>query len=153
MLAERTKLIVILCLSLCFVAMACVFGFTRITSLLNMMQIGSSGQAPVRSLRITLEESQREQLFDQFRNFADKHGFQFHISDYGTGGEDYLIEMSRNDINIDASIIHPDPKIVSIGFYARYPGYPVDEKTVDDLLNDLKSFIREIPNVTITEEK
>ena len=29
----------------------------------------------------------------------------------------------------------------------------MDEETVDDLLIDLKSFISEIPNVTITEEK
>jgi hypothetical protein len=60
--------------------------------------------------------------------------------------------MFRDDITINASINRHDPNIVSIGFFAKYPGYPVEEETVDKLLNDLKSFISEIPNVTITEE-
>jgi len=61
--------------------------------------------------------------------------------------------MSRDDIKIIASNIPPDPTRFPVRFYAKYPGSPVDEETVDDLLIDLKSFISEIPNVTITEEK
>lgn len=152
MLTKRTKVIVIICLSLCFGVTLCIFGFTRIKSLFNLMEISSNGQTPIRSLRITLEKSQREELFDQLRKFADKHAFQFYISDYGTDGEAYLIQMLRDDITVNASINRHDPNIVSIGLFAKYPGYPVDEETVDDLLNDLKSFISEIPNITITEE-
>ena len=60
--------------------------------------------------------------------------------------------MSRDDIKIIST--NPfDPRIFRISFYDKYPGYPVDEETVDELVNDLKNFINEIPNVTITEKK
>lgn len=61
--------------------------------------------------------------------------------------------MSRDDIRIIAGDVPPDPTRVPVRFYAKHPGYPVDEETVDELFSDLKSFISEIPNVTITEEK
>jgi len=50
MSAERTKQIVIAGLFLCFGVIVCILGYTRITSLFNMMEVGSNGQAPVRSL-------------------------------------------------------------------------------------------------------
>lgn len=148
---DPAKRIVVVFLSLCLGVSILILGCMGTINMFNKIE-ESSSQGPIRSLRITIDKSQREELFDQFRKFAEKHAFEFHISDYGTGGEDYLIEMSRTDIIINASIIHHDPKIVSIGFFAKYPGYPVNEETVDDLVNDLKNFISEIPNITITEQ-
>ena len=55
-------------------------------------------------------------------------------------------------MSIIANNVPPNPTRVPIRFYAKYPENPVDEKTVDELFSDLKSFISEIPNVTITEE-
>lgn len=149
MLAQRTKLSVVtrLFLGVLLCTLGCVGG----SALLSKLREGRS-QAPVRSLRVTIEESQREELFDQLKKFADKHAFKFIISDYGTGGDLYLIEIRGDNIKILATITRADPKIVSIGFYRSLPeNPPPDEKTVDDLLNDLKSFISEIPNVTIHE--
>ena len=153
MSTNRTKVFVIVSLSLCFGLILCFLGYTRIRSLFNLMEVGSKGQAPIRSLRITIDKSQRERLFDQFRKFADKHGFEYQISDFNTNGENFQFWMSRDDITIIANNVPPNPTRVPIRFYAKYPGYPVDEETVDELFSDLKSFISEIPNVTITEEK
>lgn len=153
MSTNRTKLFVIVFLSLCFGIILCAGGYTLIRSLFNMMEVGSNGQAPVRSLRITLDKSQREQLFDQLRKFADKHGFEYQITDFNTNGENFQFWMSRDDIKIIANNVPPDPTRIPIRFYAKYPGYPVDEETVDELLIDLKSFIGDIPNIMITEEQ
>lgn len=152
MSTNRGKRIVIVFLSLYLGILLLIWGCVSTINGFNKIE-ESSSQAPIRTLRITIDKSQREELFDQFRKFSEKNGFEIQINDYGTGGESYLVWMSRDDITINASINRHDPNIVSIGIFAKYPGYPVNEGTVDDLLNDLKSFIGEIPNVTITEEK
>lgn len=118
-----------------------------------MIEVGGSGQAPIRSLTLTIDKSKREELFDQLRKFSEKHGFEYQLTDFNTKGENFQFWMSREDIFITASNVPPDPTMVFIDFYRKYPGYPVDEEVVDELLNDLKGFISEIPNVTITEEK
>lgn|GEM_PF-2849269 len=153
MSTDRTKVIVIASLFVCFGLILCVFGYIRISSLFNIIDAGSNGQAPVRSLRLTIDESQREELFDRLRTFAEKHGFEYELTDYNTDGENFQFWMSRDDITIIANNVPPNPTRVPIRFYAKYPGYPVDEETVEELLSDLKSFIGEIPNVTITEEQ
>ena len=108
---------------------------------------------PVRGLRITIDESQRDDLFAQFQKFADKYRFEIDITDFNTNGEHFQVWMSGDSIQIVASDVPEEPNEVSIDFYGLYPGYPVDEETVDEFLNDLESFISEIPNVTITEVK
>jgi|SRR5688500_16904471 len=145
MSANRTKLIAAISLSILLCTFGCI-GIAEIT------QKGSEGQAPIRSLRLTINRSQREELFDQLREFAEKHGFEYELTDFNTNGENFQFWMSRDDMRIIANNVPPNPTRVPIRFYAKYPGSPVDEKTVDELFSDLKSFISEIPNVTITEE-
>jgi hypothetical protein len=148
-ITKFTKWIVIMCLSLCFVALACAFGFI-------VLQTTTQGQAPIRSLRVTINPSQREELFGQFQKFADKHGFEVVISDYGTGFESYVVEMQRDYIQIAAMHNSHDREIVEIGFYDETRATPVADKTIDtidELIIDLKNFISEIPNVTVTEKK
>ena len=108
---------------------------------------------PVRGLRITIDESQRDDLFAQFQKSADKYRFEIDIAVFITNGEHFQVWMSEDSIQIVASDVPEEPTEVPIDFYGLYPGYPVDEETVDEFLNDLESFISEIPNVTITEVK
>jgi len=112
-------------------------------------------QLPIRSLTITIDPGQREELFDQLRKFADKHDLEFMTTDYGTGGERFLVEMLGNHIKILAVDIPEAPTLIAIDFYDQTNVIPVPEEmieTMDDLASDLISFISEIPNLTITEE-
>jgi hypothetical protein len=146
--ADRTKLIAIVGLGV----LLCILGCTGMITLLNKVEEDSS-QSPIRRLRITLDESQRDELFDHLKKFADYHTLKFTLSDYGTG-DNFLVEILGDDIKILAVISRPDPEIVSIGFYSRSPeSPPPDAEFIDDLLNDLKGFLSEIPNVTISEQK
>ena len=112
-------------------------------------------QLPIRSLTLTIDPKQREELFDQLHRFGDKHGFEFTFTDYGTNGKRFLVELLRKDINVSAVDIPDTSNMVSIGFYNHSFTNPIDEKTietVDELFTELKSLLGEIPNVTITEE-
>jgi len=111
-----------------------------------------SFSAWIRSLKIKIDESQREELFAQFQKFADKHTFEFILSDYGTT-DHFLVEIWGESILITASDDPGDLESVTIFFSGKHPRNSVDEETVDELLDDLKSYINEIPNVTLTEEK
>jgi hypothetical protein len=149
MITSRAKWVAGILLSLLAALLACV-GLGR---LLTTLREGAS-QAPVRTLRVTIEEKQREQFFNQLKKFADNHEFQFELSDYATGGEHFQVWMLRDNVKIIAEDIPNAPTQISIGVYAESPDNPPpDEKIVDELLIDLRSFVSEIPNVTITEEK
>ena len=148
--AKSTKLITYLLLGALLGAILCILGCIGLVALNTIA--GDSGQPPIRSLRVTIDESQREEFFDQLRKFADQHGFEISIRDSGLSNELFVVDMRRDDIEIISR--NPfDPRIFRISFYDKYPGHPVNEETADELLNDLKSFIGEIPNITITEEK
>jgi hypothetical protein len=139
--AKRAKFLVIVSLG----TLLCVLGC-------NFLNIGQgSSLMPVRSLTLTIEKSQREELFDQLRKFADKHSFKLVLTDYEKT-EHFLVEIWGENILISATDDPGSSRLVSIFFSGKYPGYPVDEETVDDLVIDLKSFISEIPNVTIVEQ-
>ena len=152
MLTDRTNLVVIICLVLC---MASTLGCASIQQIEEVAG-DTQEQLPIRRLRITIDPSQREELFDQLRNFADNHAFKFETTDYGTGGERFLVEMLGDNIKILVVDVLNAPSNVRIRFYDQTGANSVSEetiKTIDVLVSDLKSFISEIPNVTITEDQ
>jgi hypothetical protein len=132
---KKPIMFICLCLSVLFATLGC--------GLLNGAGRGNS-LLPIRILKLTIDKSQREELFDQLQKFADKHGFETQLTDFNTNGENFQFWMSKENIEIVANNAPPDPTLVSISFYAAYPGASVDEETVDELFNDLKSFISEI---------
>jgi hypothetical protein len=143
--ADHIKLLIRigLCLSALFAALGC--------ALLNSPGGGNS-LLPIRSLTLTIDKSQREELFDQLQKFADEHDFRLVLTKYEKTGH-FLVELSGDDILITTSDVPPDPALVYISFYGKYPEAQVDEEVINTLVSDLKDFIYEIPNVTITEEE
>lgn len=113
----------------------------------------SNGQLPIRSLTMTIDKSQREELFKQLRIFADRHSFKYEFTDFNTNGENFQFWMVRDDMNITTANVSPDPKVVFIDFDRGDPGRPVNEKDVNELFTALKNLVSEIPTVTITGEK
>jgi hypothetical protein len=69
---EHTKLIVIvsLFLGIPFV-LECFINMKRVVEIAT----DNREQLPIRSLKITIDPSQRDELFEQLRKFADKHSF------------------------------------------------------------------------------
>jgi hypothetical protein len=112
---------------------------------------GGTSLEPVRILKVKIEQSQRQELFDQLQKFADKHDAKFVFSDYGTT-DHFLIEIWAEEVLITASDDPGTSRGVSVFFSGRHPAAQVDEESIAELQIDLKSFINEIPNVMITEE-
>lgn len=119
-------------------------------SKLNLISPESSRnfeQAPIRRIWITLDQNQHDQLFDQLRKFADQHAFTIQISQTDPTGENFLVQMWREDIKFIA-VDSGDPRLFKIGFYNASEEHPVDIEVVDELIIDLKEYIEEIPNST-----
>ena len=145
MSARPTKLIVISSLFLLYI-FGCI-GFTEIA------QKGSEGKAPISGLRITLDANRRAELFVQLEKFADKHDFEILIRKVEVFPEGIFIEMSRADFEISAVSVPDAPTKIDLNFYERDSAHPTPDEDIDELIGDLKSFLTEIPNVMITEEK
>ena len=95
---------------------------------------------------------QREVFFTQMRKFADKYSLEFTLSLYGSDGKIFLVAIYGDGFHISASGFPESTTDIDIGFYDE-GSTPTSQETVDELFDDLKNFINEIPNVTITEEK
>jgi hypothetical protein len=109
-------------------------------------------KAPVRIVSITLDQSQHEQLFEQLRKFAAKHDLEIQIAPVDPTGEKFLVEMWNEDIEV-TGLDSNDPGLFEMGFYNTYEERPVPISVFDELVEDLKGFIEEIPNTTFTVEE
>jgi hypothetical protein len=120
--------------------------------ILGCMLGPNPNSSPIRSLKINIDPGQREEFFTQMRKFADKHSLEFTLSLYGSDGEIFLVAMYGNGYKISASDIPETAREIEIGFYNETSSTtPIPQDTVDELFNDLKIFISEIPNVTIVD--
>src|SRR5919197_2096244 len=135
MLTGRKKMILTICmfLGISFL-LACL-------SLKKAVEVAGDNreQLPIRSFTITIDPSQREELFAQLHKFADKHGLEFAFTDYGTNGARFLVEILGKDIKILAVDIPKAPTMVSIRFYDQSLATPVADETfhkIDDLASD-----------------
>ena len=126
MATQRTKLrvVVFICLGVLLFALGCI---------LPNRTVYPNSLAPVRSLRITVEMSQREVFFDQLQKFPDKHTFEFTLSDYGTT-DHFLAEIWGENISTTASDVPGTSKFVTTSIYWLNFGTPVDDEMIGELL-------------------
>ena len=158
-LGKHAKFLIILSLLLGLTLGVCLgIGFMDIKTMSEMktenVNNGTYHKSPRKNFVIILQKSQQEELFNQFQKFADNNGFAMRIAPNTPGGEDFSIELWREDIMVFGA--NPfDPGEFRIGFYNTDGAnpYPMPEWALDALVSDFKGFISEITNVTITEEE
>ena len=141
MLEQRTKKFVLIALIFAFLVL-----ITPRNASFNTTKSSDPGVAPVRIVHVTLWQSHHEQLFEQFRKFAEKHSFTIQIRPTKPTGKDFLVQMWMEDIRIVGS--DGDPGIFKIGIYNTDEGHPALSTVFDVLIYELKSLIEEIPNTT-----
>jgi len=111
-------------------------------------------KSPRKKFVVSIQKDQQKELFNQFKIFADKNRFAVRIAPNTPSGEDFSIEMWREDIMMFGA--NPfEPGELGIGFYNTDDAnpYPMPEQTLNTLINDFTEVINEIPNATIFEEK
>jgi hypothetical protein len=107
-----------------------------------------------KSLRITMDESQREELFAQMRKLADEHSLEVRVS-LSSDKSVFHVEIHGEGFHITSDPVVGSPREILINFFIDYKKVPTPTslEAVDELFNELKSLLGEIPNVTITEEE
>jgi hypothetical protein len=149
MFAQRKNLIKIS--SLVAMVLLCVFAGTSLSP--NIKGFLTNGdQAPIREVKINIDQGQRDELFSQMQKFAGKHAYEFHLTFYDSAKENFLVALYRTDFTILATNIPNSPKEIRIGLYNE-SSTPPSQESLDTLFNDLKGFIGEIPNVMMTEQR
>src|SRR5258706_963684 len=149
MLANRSKLFTAGCLLLGL--LVCVAGIVTVSRYKKTTECFKD-RPPLRGFVLTVNRSQQKLLIEQSRKFADKHGFKFDIAYYTPQGDDFLIDLTRKDV--EATISNPsfDLGKFDVDFYNYDCIHPTVAADIGGLFNDLKSLVNEIPNVTITEK-
>ena len=145
MLTKYTKFFLGACLV--FSVLGCLA--TKMTKKTND---NGSGQLPRIKVDITIDTSERETFFEQLQKFAEKHDFMIQIDVQPSGPEDFLIYMTREDIIISGANIFA-PGEYKLGVYDADRDHPVSQSVLDDLVNDLKSFLSEVPGTTFSVAK
>jgi len=107
---------------------------------------------PKKTLVVSIDLNQREKLFEQLTRFADAHAFDIRINPTTPSGGTFNVNMSRKDVMVIANNVL-DTKVFDIHFYDKDPTSSASEEIIDDLFNDIKGYIGDIPNAIITEQR
>lgn len=113
----------------------------------------------IKSWKITMGKDRQDELFakifTQLRNFADQHSLKFTSSSFDVDKGTFIVEMDDDGFQIIIECPRSVPGEIDPQFSIHIDGNgdstAISQQTVDQLLSDLKSFLGEMPNVTITE--
>ena len=148
MVGQGTKLVFFVYLLVGLFGLGCI-GLTRSFTLK-----GNPNDLPVKSFTIITELDQREEFFMQMRKFADKHALKFALVVHSPDKASFAIQIDGDGFFITAVGTTIAPREIDIGFYnAPNSSTLTPQETVDALMDDLKRFINEIPNVRIRERQ
>ena len=143
-----------LCIGLCIGLSLGLFGGIGIGKVTTVIQPDFSSKAvyPIRNVYITIDPSQRDELFAQIRKFSYKWKYAILIAPESLNPENFEIQMWRYDMRAVGD--YPiGPGRLAISFHYTNPAVPVPEKYFDEEIADLEIFISEIPGATFTVEK
>jgi hypothetical protein len=104
----------------------------------------------LRSMAVAIDPSQAKQLVEQSRNFAFKHGFRFDIGPFGENNSDWRFRLIRKDVEVIARS-PSNSGAYEVGFYNYDCIHPTTNSAIDELVNDFKIFMIEVPTGMITE--
>ena len=105
-----------------------------------------------KTLVVIIDLGQHEKFFEQLKRFDESYAFDIHIGSTTPSGDTFNINMLSKDVMIIANNVS-NPTAYDINFYDKDPVNATAEEIIESLINDLKSFISEVPNVTINEKK
>lgn len=111
-----------------------------------------------KSLRITMDKGQRNELFAQMQKLADEHSLEFTLSLWSDKTTILYGEIHGEGFHIIGDPVTGPPRSpegeILITFFIDYYTVPTSTslEELDKLFNELKSLLSEIPNVIITEE-
>ena len=109
-----------------------------------------NSQMPVKSLVLVVEQKHRENLYNQLKKYADKHGLEYAFADFGTDGEHVQVSMAGANIEIITNVYQESPNKFFANFYPRNIGDPPPDN-IDEWVGDFINFVKEVPDIEIVE--
>src|SRR5687767_12959599 len=103
---------------------------------------------PGRVVNITIDQSQQEELLDQLQKFADKWRYVIDIQPTDLSGI-FRIDMWRSDIHV-GGVYDDQYGELQLGFRDTESTRPTPARYFEEEIQDLKTFMDEIPNSTFT---
>jgi len=146
---SRTKSLITGCLVILLLSL---IGGVIIVTRYQKMNSCYSDRQPLRSFAVTIETNQSQQLKEQLQKFADKNRFWVGTAYTYPNKDDFILYMQRKDVEVIAGSPF-NPAGYKIVFYSNDCIHPTVVAGTDDLVIDLKSFLGEIPNLTVIEKK
>ncbi len=107
---------------------------------------------PVRSIKISLAVSRREELFNLMKEFSDKNKYEFNLIFYDVDKLIFLVAIYGDSFHISAGDVPESPAEISISIYDE-PFAEIPNPNIDGIFSDLKTYIVKIPGLIILEEK
>jgi hypothetical protein len=107
------------------------------------------GRTPLKSYEVLIDVSQQQLLIEQFRKFADEHGFEFDLAYFTPDHKSFRIDLLRKD----TEVILTNPfqlEEFRIGFYNYDCIHPTVASDIDGLVRDFESYILEIPDAKLS---
>ncbi len=107
-----------------------------------------------KSLRVTTDESYREELLAQIQNLAKKHSLEFTVS-FSSDKTLFHSEIHGEGFHIIIEPVTGSPKEILFTLFIDYYKIPTSTSlnALDELFNELKTTFNENPNLTIAEEE
>jgi hypothetical protein len=119
-------------------------------SILACVTTADPNSTSIKGLDIVMDVDQLEEFRAQLRKFADQNSLEYTEQFNNADHTDFSVVMNGDDFHIFSNNSKHNLGKVGVSIFNR-ASPPISQATVDELVNDLKSFIREIPNVKITE--
>ena len=104
---------------------------------------------PGRVVDITIDQSQQEELFAQLQKFAEKWHYAIRIAPVFEGSDDFHVGLWRTDMKVIGAYLSSSGQL-QLAFTDTESTRPTPAEYFEKEIQDLKSFIDEIPNATFT---
>ena len=114
----------------------------------------------IKSLIITIDKNREQEVLDQLQKFADKYSLEFKLS-FSSDKSLFHVEIYGDGFHvISEDRLHVKDQDVDDIFMTFYTDInnetsnptPIPQETLDELFNDLKNFLDEIPDATVVEK-
>jgi hypothetical protein len=102
---------------------------------------------PGRVVNITIDQSQKEELFTQLEKFADKWRYAIRIAPVFEGIDDFRVGLWRADMKVIGVYLSTSGELKLV-FSDTESTRPTPAQYFEEEIQDLKTFIDEIPNAT-----
>jgi len=115
----------------------------------------------IKSLIITVDKNREQEVLDQLQKFANKHSLEYKLSFLSSDKSLFHLEIYGDGFHITSrdrlQLKNQDVEDISMTFYTdinnKTPNpTSIPQETLDEFYNDLKNFLEEIPDATVTEE-